>query len=103
MVDGSELTVAETRWMAPEKQELHWTDWGEQLAVYDARSGDTHLLAEPTARVLQQLAVRPGTARQVTEALCTESGEICNKQSLARIARLLLQLRDAGLVEKSGT
>jgi PqqD family protein of HPr-rel-A system len=103
IVDGPEHTEAETRWIAPEKQELHWESWGEQHALYDARSGETHLLTEQTARVLQQLVVRPGTAREVMEALCSESGECFDEPSLESSTRLLRQLHDAGLIEKAGT
>jgi PqqD family protein of HPr-rel-A system len=103
IVDGPEHTEAETRWVAPEKQELHWENWGEQHALYDARSGETHLLAEQTARVLQQLVACPGTAREVMEALCSESGECCDEQSLEHSARLLRQLHNVGLIEKADT
>jgi hypothetical protein len=50
--------------------------------------------------VLQQLIMRPGTAREVTEALC---GECCDEQSLESSARLLRQLHSVGLIEKAGT
>jgi PqqD family protein of HPr-rel-A system len=103
IVDGPEHTEAETRWVAPEKQELHWESWGEQHALYDARSGETHLLAEQTARVLQQLVMCSGTAREVMEALCSESGKCCDEQSLESAARLLRQLHNVGLIEKAGT
>lgn len=96
-------TKAETRWRAPEKQELVWERWDEQYAVYDARSGETHLLAEPTARLLQCLVACPGTVKEVTEVLCNDSGECCDEHSWERIAQLLRQLHDAGLVEKAGT
>ena len=103
IVDDPEHTKAETRWVAPGKQDLHWESWGEQSALYDARSGETHLLTEETARVLQQLVMRPGTAREVTEALCGESGECSDEQSLESSARLLRQLHNVGLIEKAGT
>ena len=103
IVDGPEHTEAETRWVAPEKQELHWESWGEQHALYDARSGETHLLTEQATQVLQQLVVRPGTAREVMEALCRESGECCDEPSLESSAWLFRQLHNAGLIEKVGT
>ena len=103
IVVSPEHTKAETRWVAPEKQEFVWERWGEQYAVYDTRSGETHLLAETTARLLQRLVMFPGTVREVTEALCNESGECCDEHSLERNAQLLRQLHDAGLVEKAGT
>jgi len=103
IVEGPEHTEAETRWVAPEKQELHWESWGEQHALYDARSGETHLLTEQTVQVLQQLVERPGTAREVMEALYRQSGECCNEQSLESSVWLLRQLHSAGLIEKAGT
>lgn len=103
IVDSPEHNKAEARWIAPGKQDLHWESWGEQSALYDARSGETHLLTEQAARVLQQLVMRPGTAREVTEALCGESGECCDEQSLEISARLLRQLHSVGLIEKAGT
>jgi PqqD family protein of HPr-rel-A system len=103
IVDDPEHTKAETRWVAPGKQDLHWESWGEQSALYDARSGETHLLTEQTVRVLQQLVMRPGTAKEITEALCGESGECCDEQSLENSARLLRQLHNVGLIEKAGT
>ena len=103
IVEAPKHTEAEARWVAPEKQELHWESWGEQHAVYDARSGETHLLAGPTARVLQQLVAHPGTAKEVTAALCSKSGEYCDELSLEHSTRLLRQLHNAGLIEKTGT
>ena len=94
---------AETRWVAPEKQQLLWESWGEQYAVYDTRSGETHLLERTTARLLQRLVACPGTLTDVTQVLSNESGECCDEHSRERNARLLRQLHDAGLVEKAGT
>ena len=103
IVDGPEYTQTEPYWIAPEKQQLHWENWGEQHVLYDARSGETHLLAGQIARVLQQLVVRSGTTREVMEALCSESGECCDEQSLECGTRLLRQLHNVGLIEKAGT
>jgi PqqD family protein of HPr-rel-A system len=103
IVDSPEHTKAETRWVAPGKQDLHWESWGEQSALYDARSGETHLLTEQTVRVLQQLVMRPGTAKEITEAPCGESGECCDEQSLESSTRLLRQLHNVGLIEKATT
>jgi len=101
-VGGSENFDAEARWTAPDRQELHWEKFGAQYAVYDARSGETHLLAEPTARVLQRLLVCPGTVSEITEALCRESGENRDEHSLESNSRLLRQLHSVGLIEKAG-
>lgn len=93
----------EPRWVAPEDCELHWDSWGEYHAVYDARSGDTHLLPQASARVLQQLVRSPGTVQEVTQALCSRFNERYDDSALARNGRLIRQLHGAGLVENTGT
>ena len=103
IVDGSEYSDAEACWIAPERHELHWEKFGEQYAVYDDRSGDTHLLAEPSARVLQRLLAESGTVSEVTEALCNESGERCDEHARESNSRLLRQLYSVGLIEKVRT
>ena len=102
-MNDAEYTDEATRWVTPAGQELHWEVFNGHHAVYDARSGDTHLLAEPTAQVLRWLLVHPGTVSEITEDLCGESGEHCDENSLARYARLLRELHSVGLIEKAGT
>ena len=102
-VNDSRHSEKELCWVAPEQKELFWESWGEQHAVFDTRSGETHLLPDPTARVLQQLIVRPGTVKEVAESLCAESGEAFNEQSLEVVERLFRQLESAELIEKADT
>ena len=102
MTDGSADNIAAYRWVAPQEAEIHWENWGGQYAVFDARSGDTHLLSEPTARLLQLLVRSPGTASEITEALCREAGEQRETHSQADTEVLLQQLYNVGLIEKAG-
>ena len=99
---GTENTETETHWIAPEAQQLHWEKWGDQYALYDDRSGETHMLVEPAARILQQLVSHAGAGGEVAEALLSEPGEVLDAQSLELCARLLRQLYGAGLIEKAG-
>ena len=94
-------TSLESWWVAPGESELCWESWGALHAVFDVRSGETHLLPDPTARVLQRLMVRPGTIREVAETFCVESGEAFNEDSLERIERLFRQLQSVELIEKA--
>jgi PqqD family protein of HPr-rel-A system len=88
-------------WTAPGNAVLYWESWGEQHAVFDVRSGETHLLPDPTARVLQQLARHPATASEVAEQLCMASDTGCNEQFLEQVIWLIQQLQNAGLIEKA--
>ena len=98
-----ENSESEMRWIAPEKQQLYWEDWGELCAVYDSRSGDTHLLAEPTARLLQQLVLHSATTREIGRLMGGVSDASGEARSLETAARILQQLHSAGLIEKACT
>ena len=100
-MQASGQAEAEPCWSTLADDVLYWESWGEQHAVYDSLSGETHLLPELTARVLHKIGERACTARQLAEALCTETGESCDEHFVMGITRLLHQLQTAGLVEKS--
>ncbi len=87
-------------WKILEADALHWEKWGEQYALYDSLSGETHLLPESSARVLQQLSVRPCTAEVLARALCEGSDEPCEQTFVEHLSQLLAQLQAAGLTEK---
>jgi len=91
------------RWTAPGNNVLYWESWGEQHALFDLRSGETHLLADPTAQVLQQLAKCSATVRDVAGYLCVASDEVCDEEFLKYVAHLFLQLHNVGLIEKADT
>ena len=80
---------------------LYWESWGEQHAIFDRLSGETHLLPDLTAQVLRKIGERACTARQLAEALCAETNQSCEEFFVTDITRLLHQLQTAGLVEKS--
>jgi PqqD family protein of HPr-rel-A system len=92
---------ADICWTVSGNAVLFWESWGEQHALFDLRSGETHLLPDPTAQVLQHLARGPSTAREVAEHLCVASDQICDEQFLEQVVWLLLQLQNAGLIEKA--
>ena len=92
---------ADSRWAAPGGAVLYWESWGEQHAVFDLRSGETHMLPDPTARVLQHLTRCPSTVREVADRLCVASDKVCDEHFMEQVAWLFLQLQNAGLIEKA--
>lgn len=92
---------SEVRWAAPGSTRLYWESWGGQHAVFDLRSGETHLLPDLTACVLQQLACCPSTVKEVVEHLRMASDESCNERFLENIEWIILQLQNAGLIENT--
>ena len=104
MIDGKMAAQAknetEFRWVAPDEPRLHWEHWGELCAVFDERSGDTHMLAGSSARVLQQLVRRTASARELVTVLESGSGEAGVADAVGKTAQILQQLHSAGLIEK---
>ncbi|HAJ91020.1 MAG TPA: hypothetical protein DCO71_00090 [Gammaproteobacteria bacterium] len=99
-MEVSQQAQSTTGWKILEEDALHWEKWGEQYALYDALSGETHLLPEFSARVLQQLSVHPRTADVLARALCEGSDETCEQAFVEHVSQLLVQLQAAGLTEK---
>ena len=98
-MEVSQQAQSTTGWKILEEGALHWERWGEQYALYDSLSGETHLLPEFSARVLQQLSVRPRTADALAQALCEGSDESCDPAFIEHVSQLLVQLQAAGLTE----
>lgn len=100
-MQASGTAEAEPSWSMPADCVLYWESWGEQHAVFDNLSGETHLLPDLTARVLRKLGEHTFTASQLAQALCGEADESCDQHLVMDITRLLQQLQVVGLVEKS--
>jgi PqqD family protein of HPr-rel-A system len=100
-MDVSQQAESGTGWRILEEGALHWEKWGEQYALYDALSGETHLLPEFSARLLQLLSVAPRTIDELGKALCENSGETCDHAFLEHVSQLLVQLQAAGLTESA--
>jgi len=88
-------------WKLLAEDALHWEQWGEQYALYNSLSGETHLLPEFSARVLQQLSVHPRTAADLAGSLeKTVTGADNDYDLVEYVTQLLVQLQAEGLTEK---
>lgn len=101
-MDVSQQADSGTGWKIFEEGALHWEQWGEQYALYDALSGETHLLPAFSARLLQLLSVNPRSVDELAAELCADSDETCDQAFLEHVSQLLEQLQVAGLTEKTG-
>jgi PqqD family protein of HPr-rel-A system len=99
-MDVSLQAESGTGWKLLEEGVLHWEQWGEQFALYDALSGETHLLPEFSARLLQLLTATPLGVEALAESLCEYADEVCDQEFLGHVSQLLVQLPAAGLTEK---
>ena len=87
-------------WKMPDHAALHWEGWDEQYAVYDARSGETHLLNTVAALALQELCNKAVSVGELCEELADYLGLACDEQFVQQIEELLLQFHHLGLIEK---
>jgi PqqD family protein of HPr-rel-A system len=83
-----------TRWQA--KRSLHVHAWADGAVLYDADSGDTHLLNQPAFEILQSLQRSPRTLLDLIAALAATSAE-----ERATIEAIVLNLNALGLIEPS--
>ena len=54
---------------------LSWHDWPPHVVVFDAGSGNTHLLEGPAAEVLRAIAARPRSDAELLETVGADATE----------------------------
>jgi PqqD family protein of HPr-rel-A system len=86
-------------WQASPDVRLSWASWDSEYVVFDAASGDTHVLDELSAEIFRRLDQRPGDLPDLIECF-SSSTEGCRGDELAaRIQKTLSQLERVGLIE----
>ena len=94
------MSVADnTLWCVPLPSALHRESWGEQSALYDDRSGETHLLNRLAISGLQELCTRAMRSGELGELLAARFDIPCDAQFMQQIGALLAQFEQLGLVE----
>jgi len=80
-------------------QTLQHRCWDDEYVLYNALSGDTHLLSPPAIHLLQQLQQAPAAEAALQDALC-HAFEFDDGADPARETALLLdQLKKLSLIE----
>lgn len=82
---------------------LHRRHWeGDDVAVvYNAASGDTHLLELPALEILDRIRRSPCTSQELANELADNFPAGEQDQALAYVEATLIQLQDVGLVISS--
>jgi len=87
------------KWQAISPQSLHMRAWGEEVVVYDARTGDTHLLALAAARILAAIGHSPANvsslAQTLTDLLPDQNSQ---EQAHEQIEAMLAELAGISLI-----
>jgi PqqD family protein of HPr-rel-A system len=60
------------RWRTNRDGALIFHTWGDEVAVYDALSGDTHLIDATAAQILQALQISPSDVCTLAQLLAAE-------------------------------
>ena len=88
----------QTLWTIARESDLRWRVWDDQVVVFNAASGDTHLLnlvAGEALRCLQE----PADAAQLAQRVAAAVNVSPDGDFLEQIADLLEELAELGLIE----
>ena len=88
-------------WKILAEDVLHWEKWGKQYTLYNSLSGETHILPELSARLLQQLSVHPRTVIELAGLFDEKDiNESDDHDFVEYLTHLLVQLQAEGLTEQ---
>ena len=88
----------ETRWTRTVGSELRWASWDAEEVVYDAASGDTHVLDPVTAFLLKRLQSTSARESELADFVAEELKVDYYEELLVRVHRSLIGLRTLSLV-----
>jgi PqqD family protein of HPr-rel-A system len=86
-------------WARTVGSELRWASWDAEEVVYDAASGDTHVLDSVTAFLLKRLQATSATIRELADLVAVEYNIDPGDRLLARVYRSLTGLRTLSLID----
>lgn len=79
---------------------LHWLSWGSDYILFNAASGQTHVLNELGAAILRLLDSNPLSNSDIGRQLVTQYHDLCLDSELSTaIDQLLEELDNLGLIE----
>jgi PqqD family protein of HPr-rel-A system len=88
-------------WILTRPQHLLWRDWGDHGAVYDAASGDTHLLSALAIELLSLLRAAPRSEAELVSDLAPDMPDAGHDGVQTLIREQLLGLQALGLVQRA--
>ena len=93
------MTDAFPAWRITRGCRLYRRVWGDEFLVYNAGSGDTHLLDSLSAKVLEALEESSLSTSQLAELLRVKAGSGSEQDLSFHLSGLLPKLHDLGLIE----
>jgi PqqD family protein of HPr-rel-A system len=95
-----EQSVPPVQWRAAPTSELHFAQWGDDVVLFHAGSGLTHLINVATAVLLIEVLESPRTLYAAAEALAAAQSAHFDERFLFKVGELLARLETLGLVER---
>lgn len=97
-VDEGPSLDATLRWRLPAGAELLWQSWDSETIVFNALSGQTHLLDALSAATLKEIERDPATVDELARRLAERFG-IGSDDLPERLAVVCAQFDELGLAE----
>jgi PqqD family protein of HPr-rel-A system len=91
--------AAPPRWALNQSASLSWQSFDDEFIVFNATSGDTHLLNRISAEALRCLAEYPATGAELSQRVAERLGLPDSEDTRRQIAELLGRFDELGLVE----
>lgn len=91
------------RWHGADAEHLAWVELDSLSAVYDRRSGQTHLLGSPAREILAALQSVEMDAAELLSKLAADFDLSVADDGLAALDAILAQLAALGLIECRAT
>lgn len=93
-------SAGQTVWKLQRSEDLLWRDWEDSAAVYDARSGHTHLLNALGMELLAMLMTAPRSEATLLHELTADMPDgLDADEAMFHVGSQLRQLQELGLVE----
>jgi len=89
----------QTVWTRTLGSELRWASWDPEEVVFDAASGDTHVLDPITALLLKRLQSTSARTSELADLVAVELKVDSGDELLTRVYRSLVGLRSLSLVD----
>ncbi|TCS38584.1 PqqD family protein of HPr-rel-A system [Paucimonas lemoignei] len=86
------------KWQVSFPQTLHVKRWDDEAIVYDAQSGNTHLLGAVATEVLAELLASPQDADSLTAMLFPEEANQTGDNAKESLEAILSQLAGISLI-----
>jgi len=98
-----DLGMADPAWALSRPEDLLMRDWDDCGAVYDAASGDTHLVNALAIELLVLLRQKPSSEAELVRSLIDDMPDDTATAAAEQIASQLLWLQRLGLVQPIAT